>query len=185
MKSNTAVRSAWRVGQSCRSSSSHSRVAKKLSATALSSASPMVPIEATRPVSVRRLPNARLVYWQPWMLPYESSGSWERRGFAHEVVDLAGEVALDAADGLELGVALGGLAGDIGLGLGVNAHAGDGGHVQGPVGLTVAAAVEAVALGLAGGGGQRGDPAQHREAGLAADAAGVIAQGDQDLSGDL
>jgi hypothetical protein len=23
-------------------------------------------IEATRPVSVRRLPNARLVYWQPW-----------------------------------------------------------------------------------------------------------------------
>ena len=43
-----------------------SKVAKKLSATALSSASPMVPIEATRPVSVRRLPNARLVYWQPW-----------------------------------------------------------------------------------------------------------------------
>jgi hypothetical protein len=39
---------------------------EKLSATALSSASPMVPIEATRPVSVRRLPNARLVYWQPW-----------------------------------------------------------------------------------------------------------------------
>src|SRR5215216_1037744 len=80
-------------------------------------------------------------YSLPRMLPYESSGSWERRGFAHEVVDLAGEIALDAADGLELGVALGGLAGDIGLGLGVDAHAGDGGHVQGPVGLAVACGV--------------------------------------------
>ena len=42
-------RRAWpaRVAQTWRSSSSHSKVAKKLSATALSSASPMVPMEAT------------------------------------------------------------------------------------------------------------------------------------------
>src|SRR5215216_2563521 len=85
-------------------------------------------------------------YWLPLMLPYESSGSWERRGFAHEVVDLAGQVALDAADDLELGVTLG---------------------------------------GLAGGGGQRSDAAQHGEGGLGADAGGVVAQGDQDLPGDL
>jgi hypothetical protein len=36
---------------------------QKLSATALSSASPTVPIEATRPVSRSRRPKARLVYW--------------------------------------------------------------------------------------------------------------------------
>src|SRR5215218_11227835 len=66
MKSNTAVRSPARVGQAWRSSSSHSKVAKKLSATALSRASPTVPIEATKPASRSRRPNARLVYWQPW-----------------------------------------------------------------------------------------------------------------------
>jgi hypothetical protein len=42
--------------------------AKKLSATALSKASPMVPIEATRPAALSRRPNARLVCWQPWSL---------------------------------------------------------------------------------------------------------------------
>jgi len=35
MKSNTAVESSWRVGHELRSRSSHSRVAKKLSATVL------------------------------------------------------------------------------------------------------------------------------------------------------
>ena len=66
MKSKIAVRSPALVGQGWRSSSSHSRVAKKLSATALSNASPTVPIEAIRLASRRRWPNANEVYWQPW-----------------------------------------------------------------------------------------------------------------------
>jgi hypothetical protein len=44
------------------SMSSHSKVAKKLSAIALSYASPTVPIDGLTPISSHRLPNATLVY---------------------------------------------------------------------------------------------------------------------------
>jgi hypothetical protein len=47
------------------------------------------------------------------------------------------------------GLALGALAGDVGLGLGVAAGAGDRDAVDGGVDLAVAAAVEAVAVGVA------------------------------------
>jgi hypothetical protein len=65
----TAMRAWERVAKRWRSSSSHSRVAKKLSVMALSKQSPTEPMEATRPASPSRRPNASEVYWQPWMLP--------------------------------------------------------------------------------------------------------------------
>ena len=66
-----------------------------------------------------------------------------------EVPDAACEVALEAADGFAVGLAFGGLAGEVGLGFGVAAGAGDGDAVDRGVDLAVAAAVEAVAVGLA------------------------------------
>jgi hypothetical protein len=65
-----------------------------------------------------------------------------------EVPDPAGEVALEGADGFAVGLAFGGLAGDVGLGFGVAAGTGDGDAVDGRVDLAVAAAVEAVAVGV-------------------------------------
>src|SRR6266550_8423655 len=80
-----------------------------------------------------------------------------------QVVDLAGDVALEAADDLELGMALGGAPSDVVLGGLVDAQAGDNDQVQGAVGVAVTAPIEPVPLGLAGGGAQRCDTAQHRE----------------------
>src|ERR1700691_2518336 len=76
-----------------------------------------------------------------------------------ELVDLAGDISFEAADDLFLGQALGGAALDVGTGGGVVAHAGDDDHVEGAVGLPVAAAVEPVASGFAAGGRDRGHPA--------------------------
>ena len=50
----------------CRSSSSHSSVAKKLSHIALSYASPTLPIDGRTPISRQRCPKVIAVYWQPW-----------------------------------------------------------------------------------------------------------------------
>jgi hypothetical protein len=70
-------------------------------------------------------------------------------GWLEEVPDAAGEVAFEAADRFAVGLAFGGLAGDVGLCLGVAAGAGDGDAVDRCVDLAVAAAVEAVAVGVA------------------------------------
>src|SRR6266487_6769155 len=67
-------------------------------------------------------------------------------------VDLAGEVALEAADHLPASLALLEPAGHVGLGAGVVAQPHHHDAVQGGVGLAVAAAVEPVADGLAGAG---------------------------------
>src|SRR5271167_2003308 len=61
-------------------------------------------------------------------------------------IDFTGEIALEASDGLEFGVALGGLLGYVGLGFRVQADAADHGQVQCPVGLPITAAVEPVSL---------------------------------------
>lgn len=61
MNANTAWPRTARVGQVDRSSSSVCSVARKLSATLLSKQSPMLPIDASRPASRRRWPNAQLV----------------------------------------------------------------------------------------------------------------------------
>ena len=68
------------------------------------------------------------------------------------VEDLAGDVALQAADGFPAGLALGDTAGEAGAGMAVSAQPGQHDGVQGAVGASVAAAVESAALGLAGGG---------------------------------
>jgi hypothetical protein len=65
------------------------------------------------------------------------------------VPDASGEVAFEAADGFACGLAFGGLASDVVLGLGVAAGAGDGDAVQGGIDLAVAAAIEPVSLRLA------------------------------------
>src|SRR5262249_39788037 len=106
-------------------------------------------------------------------------------GAAEGVVDLAGDVALEAADDLFLGLPLGGAPRRVGLGPRVAGRAGHGDRPQRGVGLPVAAAVEPVAELLAGGGIDRAGAAQRGETGLAADPAGVVAGGDQQGGGDL
>ena len=66
-------------------------------------------------------------------------------GVLEEAVDLAGDVAFEAALGFSGGFALGGSFGDVGLGVWAVAAAGDGDGVQRAVELAVAAAVGAVA----------------------------------------
>src|SRR3954447_4860327 len=67
-------------------------------------------------------------------------------------VEAAGEVAHQAAADLAAGLAFGGAALDVGLGLGVVLHADHGDRVERVVGLAVAAAVESVPNRLAAGG---------------------------------
>ena len=57
--------------------------------------------------------------------------------------------------------------------------------MESAVRLTIAASVEAVAAGLAGGSGERGYTAEHGEARLAGHAVGVVAGRDEDLTSDL
>src|SRR5215213_889710 len=54
-------------------------------------------------------------------------------------VGLTGQVTLEASDDLRSGLALPGPPGDVGAGAWVPAQAADGEHVQGPVGVAVAA----------------------------------------------
>jgi len=85
-------------------------------------------------------------------------------------VDLAGEVPLERASDLAEGASLGGALVNIGAGVGVHSHAGHDGHVECPVEPAVAATVDAVADGVAGGGGDRVDAREARECCLGADA---------------
>ena len=78
-------------------------------------------------------------------------------GVLEEAVDLAGDVAFEAALGFSGGFAFGGSFGDVGLGVWAVAAAGDGDGVQCSVELAVAAAVGAVAGVLPGGRFEWGD----------------------------
>ena len=62
---------------------------------------------------------------------------------------MAGEVALEAADRLLCGLAFGAAAGDVVLGRGMAASAGDDHPVKRGVDLAVAALVEPLSLGVA------------------------------------
>jgi hypothetical protein len=66
MNWNAELRASACVLNRHRSSSSHSRVAKKLSHMALSYASPTEPIEGRTPASRQRRPNSIEVYCEPW-----------------------------------------------------------------------------------------------------------------------
>ena len=90
-------------------------------------------------------------------------------GCGEEVaVDLAGEVALEAAHDLGFRLAFGGPPCDVGLGGLVPVHSGDDGAMQGCVGLAIPAAVEPVTGGLSGGGWNRVGAAECSEGGFAA-----------------
>jgi hypothetical protein len=73
-----------------------------------------------------------------------------------EAVEVAGEVALEAAVGFAACLAFLEASFDVGDCGGVCAFAGDEDHVQGSVEFAVAASVESVADRLPGGGGDRG-----------------------------
>ena len=79
------------------------------------------------------------------------------------VVELAGDVALEAADDLGLGLAFGGASFGVGAGLLAAAQAADGDHVQRSIGVAVAAGVEAVTVAAAGGDRDRAGTAKRRE----------------------
>jgi hypothetical protein len=96
-----------------------------------------------------------------------------------DLVDLAGDVALGAADGFAPGFAFGDAAGEVVAGAGVPAQPGQSDAVERGVGLAVAAAVQAVTVGLARGCLLRADAAQGGERGLAAESVGVVAGGDE------
>src|SRR5262249_42453490 len=87
-------------------------------------------------------------------------------GPGQPVVDLPGDVALEDADYLGFGAALGQAAGHVGPRAGVVAQPGDHDAPQGAVGLPVPAAVEPVAGHLPGGGGDGGGAAQVRPGGF-------------------
>ena len=80
-----------------------------------------------------------------------------------------------AAQDLFAALARGGEAGGVDLGARVAGQADQGDLVQRPVGLSVAAAVESVAVGPPGAGGDRGGAAQGGEGCLGADSVGVVA----------
>src|SRR6266545_5785436 len=80
-----------------------------------------------------------------------------RGGRLQQAPDVAGEVALEAADRFAGGLAFAASAFDVGAGLGVAAGAGDDDAVQRGVDLAVAALVEALSLGVAGAGRDRRD----------------------------
>src|SRR3954451_12213870 len=81
-------------------------------------------------------------------------------GRLEQVPDAAGEVALEAAHRFQAGLAFGALASDVVLGLGVASGPGERDPVDGGVDLAVAAAVEAVAVGLARADRDRGAAGQ-------------------------
>ena len=87
--------------------------------------------------------------------------------------DAAGEVALEAADGFFGALAFGAFAGDVVLRFGVAAQAGDGDAVDGVVDLAVAAAVQAVAVGVAGADRDRGDAGGAGELGVGGESVGA------------
>jgi hypothetical protein len=93
--------------------------------------------------------------------------------------DAAGEVALEAAERFFARLAFGLFACEVGGAVGVPLAFVDGEAVERAIELAVPAAVEAVAVGLTGRGGDRGGPARARELGVGAEAVGAGDLADQ------
>lgn len=104
-------------------------------------------------------------------------------GSADDWVELADEVAFQAADDLHLGFTLRGATFNVvpcGL---VIAHPYDHHVIQRGIGLAVASSVQPMPVGLARGCWNRASPGKGRESGLGTESGGVIAGGDQQLRG--
>ena len=113
------------------------------------------------------------------MLLCASSGRWGWRG-QEQGVDLAGDVALEAAQDLAFAEAFGGAALDVASGWLVVPQSGYRDDVEGAVGGAVAASAEPVAAaGRAAVRRLRCDAAQLGEGGLASEPLGVVAGGDE------
>ena len=98
------------------------------------------------------------------------------------LVDLSRKEAFEAPDDLAFGPAIGGTSGDVVAGGLVESHADDDGSIEGGVGLSVAASIEAVpAGGHPGRGRDRARAAELRERGFRTNPVGVIAEDDQQL----
>lgn len=100
-----------------------------------------------------------------------------------EVVDFAGDVAFDAADGFSAGLAFGQASFQVVAGALVPAQTAEHDAVEGGVGLAVTASVEPASLGLAGGRFDGADAAQRREGGLSSQPFGVVAGRDEQGGG--
>ncbi len=98
-------------------------------------------------------------------------------------MDLAGDVALEAAHDLALRFAFASPPLGVGAGAVAVAKPADGDQVQRAVGLTVAARVEAMTGGLARGGRDRACAAERREGPVAVEAIDVLAGSDEELAG--
>ena len=88
-----------------------------------------------------------------------------------ELVDLAGDIAFEAAEGFPAGLAVGDAAGDV-VGVEVPAQSGQDDGVQGAVRSSVAATVQPAALGLAGGGLDRAHAAEGGDGSFVVEVAG-------------
>ena len=95
-------------------------------------------------------------------------------------VDFPGDVTLEAAQDLPLGLALLRPPGHVLLCVYIHTHPNHADHVQRPVGISVATPVESVAYHLAGGNFYGRDPAEACERSLAAQALGVVAGYEQE-----
>src|SRR3954452_7203186 len=100
-----------------------------------------------------------------------------------ERVHLTRDVAFEAADRLQLGMAFGDPLGDGGLCPGVRPQPADGDDVERSVGRPIVAAVEAVTHRLPRGGWHRAHPAQRCEARLRAQPLGIVASREEQLRG--
>ena len=83
------------------------------------------------------------------LLCLSSPGELILSGGVEAAVDVAGEVALEAATDLPEGAPFGGTALDVGAGSRVHSHAGDDGHVECSVEAPVATPVDPVPDGVA------------------------------------
>ena len=92
------------------------------------------------------------------------------------LVDLSRKEAFQASDDLAFGPAIGGASGDVVAGWLVESHADDDGSIEGGVGVSVAASIEAVpAGGHPGRGRDRTRTAERREGGFRTNPVGIIA----------
>ena len=105
-------------------------------------------------------------------------------GGVEQAPDAASEVAFEAADRFLFGLALGVSAVEVAACGGVSAGFGERDDVEGAVELAVAAAVQSVAFGVAGAGGDRGGAGVAGEARVGREALGAGGVADDDRGGD-
>ena len=107
------------------------------------------------------------------------------RAAGKDLVELAGDVALDAADGFSPGSSFGDAAGDVLLSWRVVAGSGERDDEACPIGLAVAAAIETVPVGAAGRDGDGRSATEVVERGFGLQPAGVGTGGDEERGGGL